>query len=60
MLVAQRPVRVDRNLGAEQVRGRPLELEHVEQVPVIREVPSQAARRGEGQGGDPVPSSQLD
>lgn len=60
MLVAQRPVRVDRDLGAEQVRSRPLELEHVEQVSVIREVPSQAARRGEGQGGDPVSSSQLD
>ncbi len=44
VLVAQRPVRVDRDLGAEQVRGRPLELEYVEQVPVIREMPSQAAR----------------
>ena len=60
MLVAQRPVRVDRNLGTEQVRSRPLELEHVEQVSVIREVPSKAARRGEGQGGDPVSSSQPD
>jgi hypothetical protein len=60
VLVAQRPVGVDRDLSAEQVRGRPLELEHVEQVPVVGDVAAQAAGRGERQGGDAVPGSELD
>ena len=50
MLVAQRPVGVDRDLGAGQVPGRPLELEHLEQVPVAGDVAAQAAQRGERQG----------
>jgi hypothetical protein len=60
VLVAQRPVGVDRDFSAEQIRGRPLELEHAGQVPVVGDVAAQAAGRGERQGGDAVPGSELD
>jgi hypothetical protein len=60
VLVAQRPVGVDRDLGAGQVRDRPLELQHLEQVPVVGDVAAQAAGRGECQGVDAVPGSELD
>ncbi len=60
MLIAERPVGVDRDFGAEQVRSRPLELEHVEQVPVVGDVAAQAPGRSERQARDPVPGSELD
>jgi hypothetical protein len=60
VLVTQRPVGVDRALGAGQVRGRPLDLEHAGQVPVAGDVAAQAAGRGERLGGDAVPDSDLD
>jgi hypothetical protein len=60
VLVAQCPVGVDRALGAGQVRGRPLDLEHAGQVPVVGDVAAQAAGRGERLGGDAVPGSDLD
>ena len=60
MLVAQRPVEVDRDFGAGQVRGRPPELEHVEQVPVAGDAAAQTAGRCERLGGDATPASELD
>ena len=60
MPVAQRSLGVDRDLGTEQVGSRPLELEHVEQVPVVGDVATQAAWRGEREAGDPVLGSELD
>ena len=60
MLVAQRPIGVDRDLGAGQVRGRPLDLEHAGQVPVVGDVAAQAAGRGERQGGGAIPGGELD
>jgi hypothetical protein len=38
MVVAQRTVGEQHDLGAEQVRCGALELEHVEQVPVVTDV----------------------
>jgi hypothetical protein len=60
MVVAQCPVGVHGDLGAEQVCGSALELEHVEQVAVIGDVAAEPAEGGKRQVGDPVPGGQLD
>lgn len=59
VLVAQRPVGVQRDLGAEQVAGLALELEHVEKVPVVINVAAEPTGGREGQAADPVPGCQA-
>ena len=48
------------DLGAEQVGGGALELEHVEQVAVVGDVAAEPSGGGEGQVGDAVPGGQVD
>ena len=42
VVVAQRPVGVDGDLGAEEISGVALELEHVEQVAVVGDVAAES------------------
>jgi hypothetical protein len=59
VLVAQCPVGVEADLGAEQVAGLALELEHVEQVAVAGEVAADPAGGSEGESGDAVPGGEF-
>jgi hypothetical protein len=59
MIISQRPVRVHRDLRAEQVASGTLKLEHVKQVPVGGDVAVQSARRGERQVSDAVPGGKV-
>ena len=59
MLLAQCAVGVQHQLGADQLGRLALELEHVEQVPVVADVAAESARRGERKVGDAVPGSGL-
>lgn len=58
MLVAQCPVGVQRHLGADQGGCLALELEHVEEVPVVTDVASEPTWGGEREVSDPVPSGE--
>jgi len=60
VVISQRPVGIYGDLGAEQVGGGALELEHVEQVPVVGDMAPDPTGGGEGQAGDAVPGSQAD
>ena len=57
---AQCAVGVDGDLGAQKVGCGALELERVEQVPVIGDVPAEAAGGGVGEAGAAVPGGQGD
>ena len=60
MLVVQRPIGVEGDLGAEYIGRCTLELEHVEQISVLGNVAAKSAWRGEGQVCDAVPGGKLD
>ena len=60
MLVVQRPIGVEGDLGAEHIGRCTLELEHVEQISVVGNVAAKSARRGEGQIRDAIPGGKLD
>ena len=59
MIIGQRPVRVHRDLGAEQVASGTLKLEHVKQVPLGGDVAEQPTRRSERQVSDAVPGGKV-
>jgi hypothetical protein len=59
MLVAQRPIGVQHHLGADQRSCFALELEHVEQVPVVTDVAAEPTGGGEREVSDPVPGGYL-
>ena len=59
MVVAQCPVGLHGDLGAEQVGGGALELEHVEQVAVAGDVAAEPPEGGERQVGDPYRAASL-
>ena len=60
VVVAQGSVGVHGDLGAEEVSGVALELEHVEQVAVVSDMTAEPSGGGERQLRDPVLEAEFD
>jgi len=59
MRVAQHTIGAEGYFSAEQVTGRALELEHIEQITIVSDVAAKPAGGSEGEIGDTVPCSKL-